>query len=348
MAMEQKSPTRRLTTVLAADVVSYSKMTARDEEHAVRLVRQRFATAATFVEQREGRVFNTAGDAFLAEFASPVEAVRCAVEIQEAMRTANQLADEVDRLQLRIGVNLGDVIVSGKDLLGDGVNVAARLESLAPAGGVCVSASVYEQLVGKLTLGAEDLGDQHVKNIPRPIRAYRLTPEGAPPAAAGAATPARRKIRLALPILAGLVVVGGAAVVATYWRSAPPPAAPTTTAAVAPSPVPAAATAPPPAVPAAAPPAAAQPAAAPPAASPGPPAQASSGHRRSGAHSPPRRSRSSTTPPRSGYGRPICPPWRARRWRSPRSATMAGRRSESTRRRRARKRWRPATLLSSG
>lgn len=191
--MQQGVPSRRLTTILAMDVVGYSQMTARDEDHAIRIVRQRFATAASFVTQHEGRVFNTAGDAMLAEFPSPVEAVRCALEIQEAMRTANSLADEADCLQLKIGVNLGDVVVSGSDLLGDGVNIAARLESIATAGGVCVSASVYEQLIGKLTLGAEDLGDQHVKNIARPIRAYRLTPQGAPPVRVDAPQASTRK-----------------------------------------------------------------------------------------------------------------------------------------------------------
>lgn len=239
--MQQQGNTRRLTTVLATDVVSYSKMTGRNEEHAIRLVRQRFATVTTFVQQHEGRVFNTAGDALLAEFASPVEAVRCAIEVQEAMRTANQLADEADRLQLRIGINLGDVIVSGSDLLGDGVNIAARLEGLAPAGGICVSASVYDQLVGKLTLGAEDLGNQQVKNIERPIRAYRLTAEGAPPAIASP-PPVRLKARIVIAVLGILVVAGAAAVLlATDILGARTPA---------PSPVAAASTAvrPPPAV----------------------------------------------------------------------------------------------------
>lgn len=236
VGVQQQGSTRRLTTVLATDVVGYSKMTGRNEEQAIRLVRQRFATITTFVQQHEGRVFNTAGDALLAEFASPVEAVRCAVEVQEAMRTANQLADENDRLQLRIGINLGDVIVSGSDLVGDGVNVAARLESLATAGGICVSASVYDQLVGKLTLGAEDLGNQQVKNIERPIRAYRLTAEGAPPTLAGPPAGWRRRLPLAIPLLAVLVVAGGVVVflttdIAGAWKSAstaatPPPAAP--------------------------------------------------------------------------------------------------------------------------
>ena len=239
--METGGKTRRLTTVLATDVVGYSAMTARDEDHAVRLVRQRFATVANFVERHEGRVFNTAGDALLAEFASPVEAVRCALEVQEAMRTANQLADEADRLQLRIGVNLGDVIVNGNDLLGDGVNIASRLESIAPVGGVCVSASVYEQLVGKLTLGAEDLGEQHVKNIPRPIRAYRLTAEGRPPAPPEPGPPSRpaRKVRFALVAsIAAILVAAGAAALTlpSLFAPAPAPASPPVAAAPPPAP----------------------------------------------------------------------------------------------------------------
>lgn len=220
--MEQQSNSRRLTTVLAADVVAYSKMTARNEEHAVRLVSRRFATATAFVQQHDGRVFNTAGDALMAEFSSPVEAVRCAVEIQEAMRTANELAGEEDRLQLRIGINVGDVMVSGGDLLGDGVNVAARLEGLALAGGICVSSSVYEQLIGKLTLGAEDLGEQQVKNMPRPIRAYRLTPQGAPPVRSGGQR--RLVTRLVLPAL-GIAAVGTVAWFAARWLE-PPASAP--------------------------------------------------------------------------------------------------------------------------
>ena len=239
--METGGKTRRLTTVLATDVVGYSAMTARDEDHAVRLVRQRFATVANFVERHEGRVFNTAGDALLAEFASPVEAVRCALEVQEAMRTANQLADEADRLQLRIGVNLGDVIVNGNDLLGDGVNIASRLESIAPVGGVCVSASVYDQLVGKLTLGAEDLGEQHVKNIPRPIRAYRLTAEGRPPAPPEPGPPSRpaRKVRFALVAsIAAILVAAGAAALTlpSLFAPAPAPASPPVAAAPPPAP----------------------------------------------------------------------------------------------------------------
>ena len=170
--MNEPSPVRRLTTILAIDVVGFSTMSARNEEHALGLLNARLAIAETYIKQHRGRVFKMTGDGLLAEFASPVESVRAAVEIQEAMRTTNALAAEGDRLSLRIGANLGDVVENGDDLMGDAVNVAVRLESIAPVGGICVSANVYEQIVGKLTLGAEDMGEQQVKNIPRPIHAY--------------------------------------------------------------------------------------------------------------------------------------------------------------------------------
>lgn len=172
---------RRLTTILAIDVVAFSAMSARDEERALGLLSVRLDSAGTLVRQHRGRVFKMTGDGLLAEFPSPVEAVRAALEIQEAMRSANAGAKADDQLVLRIGVNLGDVVESGDDLLGDAVNVAVRLESISAPGGICVSSSVYEQIVGKLMLGAEDIGEQHVKNIPRPIHAYRLTVDGARP-----------------------------------------------------------------------------------------------------------------------------------------------------------------------
>src|SRR5262249_47049754 len=150
------------------------------------------------------------GDGLLAEFVSPVEAVRAALEIQEAMRAANDPVGSNDQLVLRIGINLGDVVESGDDLMGDAVNVAARLESIAKPGGIGVSSAVYEQIEGKLTLGAEDMGEQHVKNIPRPIHAYRLTLGGATPVAVAHPPTAgsRTTARLA-------VILGSAAVAAT-------------------------------------------------------------------------------------------------------------------------------------
>ena len=181
--MSDTNLVRRLTTIIAIDVVAFSTMSARDEEHALTLLGARMDIAGTLIHHHRGRVFKLTGDGLLAEFASPVEAVRAALEIQEAMRSANATAGENDQLNLRIGINLGDIVESGDDLMGDAVNVAVRLESIATTGGICVSSSVYEQITGKLTLGAEDIGDQHVKNIPRPIHAYRLTLDGSQPTA---------------------------------------------------------------------------------------------------------------------------------------------------------------------
>ncbi|WP_422000738.1 adenylate/guanylate cyclase domain-containing protein [Reyranella sp.] len=261
---------RRLTTIMDIDVVGFSAMSARDEEHALALLGNRMAVCQALVKHHRGRVFKLTGDGLLAEFASPVEAVRAALEIQEAMRAANDTAGPDDRLQLRVGVNLGDVVESGDDLMGDAVNVAARLESISAPGGVCVSAAVYEQIEGKLTLGVEDMGDQHVKNIPRAIHAYRLSVGGtrpgpavpsAPAPAAAAPAPSARSSRLAIAAaaLAGaaIVALGGgwflarqgtapsSAVAPTAPTAAPQQAAPSTTAATSP------ATAPPVAAPAA-------------------------------------------------------------------------------------------------
>jgi adenylate cyclase len=204
--MTEPDLVRRLTTIMDIDVVGFSTMSSRDEEHALTLLNTRMATAQALVKQHRGRVFKLTGDGLLAEFVSPVEAVRAALEIQEAMRAANGPAGPDDQLVLRIGVNLGDVVESGEDLMGDAVNVAARLESIATPGGVCVSAAVYEQIAGKLTLGAEDMGEQHVKNIPRPIHAYRLTAGGSTAAAAATVGP-NASSRLA-------IVVGAVAAVA--------------------------------------------------------------------------------------------------------------------------------------
>lgn len=214
--MSDTNLVRRLTTIIAIDVVAFSTMSARDEEHALALLGARMDIAGMLIRHHRGRVFKLTGDGLLAEFASPVEAVRAALEIQEAMRSANATAGEDDQLNLRIGINLGDIVESGDDLMGDAVNVAVRLESIATTGGICVSSSVYEQITGKLMLGAEDIGDQHVKNIPRPIHAYRLTLDGSKPAPAHPAREAakaspRSRLLLMSGIVAALAVaaVGG-------------------------------------------------------------------------------------------------------------------------------------------
>jgi class 3 adenylate cyclase len=260
--MTEPDLVRRLTTIMDIDVVGFSTMSARDEEHALGLLGTRMAAAQTLVKHHRGRVFKLTGDGLLAEFASPVEAVRAALEIQEAMRAANDLTGPEDQLVLRIGVNLGDVVESGDDLMGDAVNVAARLESIAQPGGICVAAAVYEQIEGKLTLGAEDLGEQHVKNIPRPIHAYRLTLGGAPVVAAPPPD-GRKATRLAVIIgvaaVAAVAAIGGAWLLHERSEQAVPRVAQT------PVPAPVASAAPPAAAvpPAAPPPPAAAPAAIP-------------------------------------------------------------------------------------
>jgi len=222
--MTESDLVRRLTTIMDIDVVGFSTMSARDEEHALSLLGARMATAQRLVTHHRGRVFKLTGDGLLAEFASPVEAVRTALELQEAMRAANGQAGPDDQLMLRIGVNLGDVVESGDDLMGDAVNVAARLESIAKPGGICVSAAVYEQIEGKLTLGAVDLGEQHVKNIPRPIHAFRLTLGGAPVLAAPPST-GRKSTRLGViggvAAAVAILTLGGAWLL--HERSEAPP-----------------------------------------------------------------------------------------------------------------------------
>ena len=165
---------RKLAAILAADAVGYSRAMAADEEGTMKVLAAHRAVIDGIIQFHEGQIFNTAGDSVLAEFASPTQAVRCAVEIQDALKTRNDSLPEDKRMQFRIGVNLGDVMVKGEDLLGDGVNIAARLESIAEPGGIYVASSVYDQIAGKLDLGFSDLGEQSLKNIDRPVRAYRV------------------------------------------------------------------------------------------------------------------------------------------------------------------------------
>ena len=150
---------RRLATILSADVAAYSRLMAEDEEQTLRVFRGHKEIFEKLVAAHRGRVFNTAGDAILAEFGSAVEAVRCDTEIQAALRTRNDQLPPNRQVQFRIGVNLGDVMVQEQDLLGDGVNVAARLQSAASPGGVCISGSVYDQIRNRLSLSFKPLGD---------------------------------------------------------------------------------------------------------------------------------------------------------------------------------------------
>lgn len=174
--MESDDTLRKLATILAADVVGYSAMMGRDEEKTLRTLRRARQTVQSMIDKHRGRVFKEAGDAFLAEFISPVDAVRCAIAFQEEIQNANQRLSENDQMWFRIGINIGDVMVEGDDLFGDGVNVAARLEGIAEKGGICISGSVFEQVKNKLSVGYHDAGPQNLKNISYPVYAYRLVP----------------------------------------------------------------------------------------------------------------------------------------------------------------------------
>jgi hypothetical protein len=150
-------------------------MMGKDEERTVQMLRGHRKVFDALLAAHHGRIFNTAGDAILAEFPSAVEAVRCATEIQSALRTRNEHYPEEERMWFRIGINLGDVIVQGTDLLGDGVNVAARIQTIAEPGGVCISGSVYDQIQNKLTLQFKMLGERSFKNIAQPIRTFSIS-----------------------------------------------------------------------------------------------------------------------------------------------------------------------------
>jgi adenylate cyclase len=165
---------RKLAAILSAYVKGYSRLMAADEEGTLRTLNAYRREIDALVAGHDGRIVGSAGDSVLAEFASAVEAARCAVEIQEELAARNAELPKDRRLEFRIGINLGDVMVEGDDLFGDGVNVAARLQALAEPGGIYVSGGIYDQIKGKLPFGADFLGEQTVKNIVEPVRVYRL------------------------------------------------------------------------------------------------------------------------------------------------------------------------------
>jgi len=168
---------RRLTTVLCADVHGYSRLMGSDEAATLGTLRRYRTAIAGLVERHDGRIVNTWGDAVIAEFPSVVEAVQCAVEIQQEISNQDSDSPDAHRMQFRIGVNLGDVMVDGSDIYGDGVNVAARLQELAEPGGVVISSSVYDQVHNKLSLGFDCLGQRQMKNV-APVVTYRVTMSG--------------------------------------------------------------------------------------------------------------------------------------------------------------------------
>jgi TolB-like protein/Flp pilus assembly protein TadD len=198
--MAEERVQRRLAAILAADVVSYSRLMEQDEAGTLAALKSlRKAVLEPLVARHQGRIFKTTGDGVLVEFASAVNAVQCATDLQQGMADANSGRPEDRRIVLRIGVNLGDVMVEGGDLYGDGVNIAARLENLAEPGGISVSAGVYEQVRRKLDCHFDDLGDQPVKNIAEPLHVYRVrTAPPLDPAAEPAGLPLPSKPSIAV------------------------------------------------------------------------------------------------------------------------------------------------------
>jgi adenylate cyclase len=215
---------RKLTAILCADVFGYSRLMGEDEEATLRTLSSHRKLIDSLIEQHRGRFVNSAGDSVLAEFASVVNAVQCAVEIQSTLKAENAPLPPERRMEFRIGVNLGDVMVDGEQIYGDGVNVAARLESLADPGGICISAIVHGQIKNRLILNYEDLGEQTVKNIAEPVQVYRVLTESD-----GAATVPKKTQRVARNYwrggafsLAGLAIIAAVIIVVQHLSLRPP------------------------------------------------------------------------------------------------------------------------------
>jgi class 3 adenylate cyclase len=171
---DDAAPARRIAAILAADVAGYSRLVGDEEEGtlaAIRALRRELIDPK--IAEHRGRIVKTTGDGMLVEFTSAIDAVRCAVDMQRGMAVAaNEPAER--RIHYRVGINVGDVLAEGDDILGDSVNIAARLEGIADPGGICLSAAAYEQVRGKLEITVADMGEQDLKNIARPLRTYRV------------------------------------------------------------------------------------------------------------------------------------------------------------------------------
>ncbi len=215
---------RRLAAILAADVVGFSRLISADEEGTIkRLSELRDTVIDPIADAHHGRIFKTTGDGVLAEFSSVVDALRCAVEIQQKLAVNNAELPERSRMLFRIGINLGDIIVQGEDILGDGVNIAARLEGLAKPGGVCISGKVHDEVRGKTDIAFEFAGEQTVKNIETPIPVYNVIADSASSGQSDIRTPARPGkmwIAIAAFVLVGVLMAGGVAL----WQSISPSA----------------------------------------------------------------------------------------------------------------------------
>ncbi len=210
----------KLAAILSADAVGYSRLMAEDEAATIRTLSSYREQIGVLVREHRGRVVDSPGDNVLAEFPTALEAVRCAVEMQGVLRARNTSLPAERRMDFRIGVHMGDVAADGERIYGDGVNIAARLEALAEAGGVCISATVHEQVRNKLDAGFTDLGDQTVKNIPDQVRVYRVAMDGSP----GPTRPRPRSGRRPALIAAAAVVAVALVGLAAWWTQWPQPA----------------------------------------------------------------------------------------------------------------------------
>lgn len=175
--MPEENIMRRLAAILSADVKDYSRLMRNDEVATVKMLNTYRELIITLVQQHHGRVVDSPGDNVLAEFASVVDGVQAAVAIQKELKTRNARLATARKMEFRVGINLGDIIVEDERIYGDGVNIAARLEAMADPGGICISRTAYDQIEDKLPLGYEYLGEKNVKNIPKPIRAYKVIVE---------------------------------------------------------------------------------------------------------------------------------------------------------------------------
>ncbi len=219
--MAEENFKRKLCAILSADVQGYSRLMGEDEDATIRTLTTYRELMSTVIQKHRGRVVDSPGDNLLAEFGSVVDAVRCAVEIQEELRVRNAELPDNRRMEFRIGINLGDVVEEGERIYGDGVNITARVEGLAEGGGICISGTVYDSIKNKLSLVYESLGEHNVKNIKEPVRVYRMRvgPDAAALGVSKEKKPALKRWQWAALAAMVVLILGVAAVWQFYARS---------------------------------------------------------------------------------------------------------------------------------
>jgi adenylate cyclase len=213
--MAEEGFKRKLTAILSADVEGYSRLMGDDEEATVRTLTTYREVLATLIQQHNGKVLDSPGDNLLAEFVSVVDAVQCAVAVQKEIKARNDELPEKRKMQFRIGINLGDVIQEGEQIYGDGVNIAARLEGLAEPGGICISKTAFDHIESKLPYGYDFIGEQSVKNIAKPVGAYRVQLD---PRVTISGKPKKSTTSKRIPIFAGAIVVMVLAIAVGIWQ----------------------------------------------------------------------------------------------------------------------------------